>query len=204
MKSQNPTFSTQHQTSFLLGVDALKVGTLSTGSLILWPHTMITPDGTIVTLVSRDCCPYIDDPEPDYVNPAVVATQETDKHVTRDPAFASDDSSALAESRSAKKRGDLSVLAEGAKRNRWSDLVEEEDEDEYEGMPVINFNDPGDDSSNDEREWEDEVDDYAHWNSFAIDPSRRENPYPAVGPLPDVRLSALAGVDSKMGYCWED
>ncbi len=158
--------------------------------------TMITPDGAIVTLVSRDCCPYIDDPEPDYVNPAVVATQDTDKHVTWDPAFASDDSSALAESRSAKKRGDLSVLAEGAKRNRWSDLVEEEDEDEYEGMPVINFNDPGDDSSNDEREWEDEVDDYAHWNSFAIDPSRRENPYPAVGPLPDVRLSALAGVDS--------
>ena len=63
-------------------------------------------------------------------------------------------------------------------------------------MSPINFNDPGDDSSNDEREWEDDVDDYAHWNSFSIDPSRRENPYPAVGPLPDVRLSALAGVDS--------
>ena len=63
-------------------------------------------------------------------------------------------------------------------------------------MSPINFNDPGDDSSNDEREWEDEVDDYAHWNSFSIDPSRRENPYPAVGPLPGVRLSALAVVDS--------
>ena len=125
-----------------------------------------------------------------------MATQETEKQITRDPAFATEDSSALAESHTAKMRGDLSVLAEGAKRNRWSDLVEEEDEDEYEGMSVINFNDPGDDSSNDEREWEDEVDDYAHWNSFAIDPSRRGNPYPAVGPLPDVRLSALAGVDS--------
>ncbi len=120
----------------------------------------------------------------------------TEKQNTRDAAFATEDSSALAESRSAKKRGDLSVLAEGAKRNRWSDLVEEEEEDEYEGMPVINFNDLGGESSNEEREWEDEVDDYAHWNSFSIDPSRREDPYPAVGLLPDVRLSALAGVDS--------
>ena len=124
--------------------------------------TMITPDGTIVTLISRGCCPYIDDPEPDDVSPAVVATQDTGKHVSWDPAFASGDSSALAESCSAKKRGDPSVLAEGAKRNRWSALVEEEDEDEYEGMPVISFNDPGDDSTKDEREWEDEVDDYAH------------------------------------------
>ena len=72
--------------------------------------TMITPDGTIVTLVSRDCCPYIDDPEPDCVNPAVAATQLKEKHVTWDPAFATDDSSALAESHTSNKRGDLSVL----------------------------------------------------------------------------------------------
>ena len=57
----------------------LKMDTRSTGSLILWPHAMITSDGTIVTLISRDCCPYIDDPEPDYVNSAVVATQDTEK-----------------------------------------------------------------------------------------------------------------------------
>ena len=88
------------------------------------------------------------------------------------------------------------MLTGGAKHKRWSDLVEDEGEDEYEGMSPINFNDPWDDSSNDEREWEDEVDDYAHWKSFSIDPSRRENPYPAVGPLPGVRLSALVGVDS--------
>ena len=139
---------------------------------------MITPDGAIVTLISRDCCPYIDDPDPDYVIPAVVATPATAKHVTWDPAFATEDSSALAESHTAKKRGDLSVLAEGAKRNRWSDLLEEEDAHGYEGMPVIDFSDPDDDSSNDEREWEDEVDDYAHWNSFAIDPSRMGEPLP--------------------------
>ena len=78
---------------------------------------MITPDGTVVTLISRDCCPCIDDPEPDYVNPAVVATQDTEKHVTWDPAFATEDSSALAGSHTAKKRGGLSVPTEGAKPN---------------------------------------------------------------------------------------
>jgi hypothetical protein len=158
--------------------------------------TMITPQGKIVALVSRDCCPYLDDYDPDYVNPAVVATPITVKHVTWDPAFATEDSPALAESHTAKTRSDLSVLTEGAKRTRWSDLTEEENEDEYEGLLVTDFSDPYNYSPNDEQEWGDEVIDYTHWDSFAIDPSRRENLSPAVGPLPNGRLSALPGVDN--------
>ncbi len=168
---------------------------------------MITADGTVVTLISRDGCPYIDDPEPNYANPAVVATQEVGNHVTWDTAFVSDEPSELSGARSAKSKtadsvltgprtygdyGVLSVLAGGPKRNRWSDLADEE-EDEYEGMTPINFTDPGDDSS--VGEWEDEEHDIKGWDSYTVDPSRRENPYPAVGPLPGVRLSALAGVD---------
>ena len=161
MKSQNHTFSTQHLTSFLLGVDALKMGTPSIGSPILWPHTMITADGTVVTLISRDCCPYIDDPEPNYVNPAVVATQEVGNSVTWDPAFVSDEPSEPAGVRSAKSKtvgsvstgprtyadyGVLSVSTGGPARNRWSDLADEE-EYEYEGMAPTNFTAPGEDCS---------------------------------------------------------
>ena len=141
---------------------------------------MITADGTVVTLVSRDCCPYIDDPEPNYVNPAVVATQETGNHVTWSDEQNEVGVSALAGPRTYGDDGDRSVLAGGPKRNRWSDIADEEEEDEYEGMTPINFHDPGDDSSVGECEDNDEV---FGWDSFIIDPSRLVNLYPAVGPL---------------------
>ena len=35
--------------------------------------TIITAEGKVVTIISRDCCPYLDDVEPDYLNPAVAA-----------------------------------------------------------------------------------------------------------------------------------
>ena len=39
-----------------------------------------------MTLISRDCCPYLDDYEPNYYNPAVVAVAPTnEKSVTWDP-----------------------------------------------------------------------------------------------------------------------
>ncbi len=41
-----------------------------------------------MTLISRDCCPYLDDHEPSYVNPTVAAvTQEVGNSVTWDPEF---------------------------------------------------------------------------------------------------------------------
>ena len=194
-----------------MGADALKMGTPSIGSPILWPHTMIAADGTVVTLISRECCPYLDDPEPNCVNPAVVATQEVGNSVTWDPAFVSYEPSESSGVRSAKCKtvnsvsigsgtygsyGDLSVSTGGPTRNCWSDLADEE-EDEYEGMTPINFTDPGEDCSSG-GEHEDEELGTTGWGAFApVDPLRRENPYPAVGPLPGVRLSALAGVSSK-------
>ena len=48
---------------------------------------MITADGAVVTLISRDCCPCLDDPEPNYVNPAVAAPQEVGRSGTWDPDF---------------------------------------------------------------------------------------------------------------------
>ena len=66
--------------------------------------TMITADGTVVTLISRDCCPYLDDHEPNYVNPAVAAPQEVGHSVTWDPDFVSDEISASAGSRSSKRK----------------------------------------------------------------------------------------------------
>ena len=48
--------------------------------------TITTAGGKVVTLVSRDCCPYLDDYEPDYYNPAVAAVTPTnEKTVTWDP-----------------------------------------------------------------------------------------------------------------------
>ncbi len=48
---------------------------------------MITADGKVVTLISRDCCPCLDDHEPNNVNPAVAAPQEVEHSVTWDPDF---------------------------------------------------------------------------------------------------------------------
>ena len=48
--------------------------------------TMTTAAGKVVTLVSRDCCPYLDDYEPDCYNPAAAAvTLTSEKSVTWDP-----------------------------------------------------------------------------------------------------------------------
>ena len=50
--------------------------------------TIITATGKVVKLISRDCCPYLDDHEPDYEgsNPAVVALpQEVGNSATWDP-----------------------------------------------------------------------------------------------------------------------
>ena len=65
---------------------------------------MITADGKVVTLIPRDCCPYLDDHEPNYVNPAVAAPQEVGHSVTWDPDFVSDEISASAGSRSSKRK----------------------------------------------------------------------------------------------------
>ena len=47
--------------------------------------TITTTTGKVVTLISRDCCPYLDDYEPDYYNPAVAAVTTTnEKSVTWD------------------------------------------------------------------------------------------------------------------------
>ena len=118
-----------------------------TGNPYSLAPTMITPDGAVVTLVSRDCCPYLDDPEPSYINPAVAAPRDVVNSVTWDldfiteedevsaPAesrFVSDEVSAPAESRSSRtRRGTVSAPAEPTLTNRWADLQEEEEE--YEG-----------------------------------------------------------------------
>ena len=48
--------------------------------------TMTTAAGKVVTLASRDCCPYLDDYEPSYSNPAASAVcTPNDKVVTWDP-----------------------------------------------------------------------------------------------------------------------
>ena len=39
--------------------------------------TMTTASGKVVHLVSRDCCPHLDDYEPNYSNPAVAAVLPT-------------------------------------------------------------------------------------------------------------------------------
>jgi hypothetical protein len=112
MQSQNHTFSTQLLTSFLLGADALKMGTPSIGSPTLWPHTMITADGAVVTLISRDCCPCLDDPEPNYAdNPAVAAPQEVGNSVTWDPDFVLDEPSEPYGARSSTRKTANSVSA---------------------------------------------------------------------------------------------
>jgi hypothetical protein len=47
---------------------------------------MTTANGTVVRRISRDCCPYLDDYEPNYSNPAVAATTPaTGNSVTWDP-----------------------------------------------------------------------------------------------------------------------
>ena len=155
---------------------------------------MITADGTVVTLVSRDCCPYLDDPEPNYINPAVAAPREVGNSVTWDldfitetdgisaPAesrFASDEVSAPAESRSAKNvRGYLSAPAEGPPKSRWADLLEEEDE--YEGVEPIHFSDAeGVSSFLSESYYESEGEEAGatFWGPFQpFGPVREENP----------------------------
>ena len=35
--------------------------------------TLVRPDGHVITLVSRDCCPYLDDHDPGFFNPAAPA-----------------------------------------------------------------------------------------------------------------------------------
>ncbi len=122
--------------------------------------TMITADGTVVTLISRDCCPYLDGPEPNYVNPAVAAPQEVGHSVTWDSDFVSGEPSVPAGARSSKRKtansvsagsrfnesyGDPSASAGGPIRDRWSDLADEDDE--YEGMTAISFTDAGEDCS---------------------------------------------------------
>jgi hypothetical protein len=49
-----------------------------------------------VKLISRDCCPCLDDDEPNYVNPAVAAPQEVGHSVTWDPDLVPPESSAPA------------------------------------------------------------------------------------------------------------
>ena len=120
---------------------------------------MITADGKVVTLIPRDCCPYLDDHEPNYVNPAVAAPQEVGHSVTWDPDFVSDEISASAGSRSSKRKiansasagskcckgvGDPSAPAGGPIGDRWSDL---DAEDEHYGMPVSQFSEAGEYSS---------------------------------------------------------
>ncbi len=52
--------------------------------------TITTACGKVVKLVSRDCCPYLDDYEPNYINPSAPAiSTEFDKSVTWDPKFES-------------------------------------------------------------------------------------------------------------------
>ena len=50
---------------------------------------MTTANGKVVEIIVRDCCPYLDDYEPSYCNPAAAAaaavTLATDKSVTWDP-----------------------------------------------------------------------------------------------------------------------
>ena len=44
--------------------------------------------GKVVTLTSRDCCPYLGDYEPDYFNPAVAAVTPTEvRSVSWDPSI---------------------------------------------------------------------------------------------------------------------
>ena len=38
--------------------------------------TIITAEGRVLTLISRDCCPCLDDVEPDYMNTAVAAVTQ--------------------------------------------------------------------------------------------------------------------------------
>ncbi len=90
--------------------DALSIGRrcAEDGYAFHWEHyslapAMITADGKVVTLISRDCCPYLDDHEPNYANPAVAAPQEVGHSVTWDPDFVSPEISASAGSRSPKR-----------------------------------------------------------------------------------------------------
>ncbi len=55
-------------------------------------------------LTSRDCCPYLDDHEPNYVNPAGAAPQEVGHSATWDPDFVSDETSVPAGSHSSKRK----------------------------------------------------------------------------------------------------
>ena len=48
---------------------------------------MTTASGAVVHLISRDCCPYLDDYEPDYLNPAAAAvTPAAGNSVRWDPS----------------------------------------------------------------------------------------------------------------------
>ncbi len=52
--------------------------------------TLTTANGTIVYLTSRDCCPYLDDYEADYVSPNSAAAAAADTSVvwdTKGPCF---------------------------------------------------------------------------------------------------------------------
>ena len=68
----------------------MRTGTPLCGNHIHSTPTITTPNGRIVTLVSRDCCPYLDDYEPNY-SPAVPAVVQSDadrvprRNVTWDP-----------------------------------------------------------------------------------------------------------------------
>ena len=68
--------------------DVLSIGRrcVEDGYTFVWTpfslnHTLTTPNGRLVTSVSRDCCPYLDDYEPNYspAVPAVVQSKANEK-----------------------------------------------------------------------------------------------------------------------------
>ena len=131
---------------------------------------MITADGTVVTLVSSDCCPYLDDHEPNYVNPAVAAPQEVGHSVTWDPDIVPPEISATAGSYFSKSKvvtsatvgsnpdegyGDSSATAGSPYGDTSATAGCTDLEDDYEDMPELHYSEsedvvPEDDSEDEE------------------------------------------------------
>ncbi len=84
--------------------------------------TIVTAEGKVVTLISRDCCPYLDDYEPKYVNPAVAAvTQEVGNSVTWDPEFSEPNDAISAKAGSVTSKGYGAVSAKAGRSDSYED-----------------------------------------------------------------------------------
>ena len=85
--------------------------------------TIITAEGKVVTLISRECCQSMDDFEPDYMNPAVAAvTQVVGNSVSWDHEFNEPNDAISAKAGSVTSKGIGAVSAQAGRSDSYEDV----------------------------------------------------------------------------------